>query len=338
MDEVRSLSQSIHSHKVLSAEWKEQCRALRRLAEIAMSDSVRSQGDGSESGTLWDGVSGRGGNGQSASQSVSQSVVRLLLESGKLNLVLRLLTNFKALGRSESFGVSLEIECNRKKTRMPTLIQLCSVYEQSLGILLFCCIRRVESLQILDAEHLVQWIGSMLSRNSKQRVRFKLQSERMDSFCTHSFGEDKRAEVMVLHFLFILSSHFAESQLEERLMGHIERYHVIPHSIAFVMDHHHVLALDLLQKYSLFLSHCFAAESFSAEPDLFIAVLDDDDDGNVDTDDDGQKRESQRRETAALLSAFYTKYAVPFLAQKALRTKQLRAYSKQFLRWKKMLK
>lgn len=352
LDAVRNLSRSIHSHKVLSTEWKEQCHALRRLAEIAMSkvsghrdgDAVSASGSGSGGGvgvgvdgaTLWDEeamAASKGSESGSGPKSASQSVVRLLLEEGKLNLLLRSLSNFKAMDRGEDFSVSLEMECNRKKMRMSTLIQLCSIYERSLVILLFFCIRRIESLQILDGEHFVEWIGSMLSR---KRVRFKVKSERMDSFSVHSFGEDKRPEVMVLHFLFILSTHFTESQLEEKLMGHIERYHLIHKSIVFVMEHHHVLSLDVLRKYSRFLAHCFAAESFSAEPDLFIAAGD-----GVDGDGDGddeEKEESQKMFTMKLLTEFYSKYTEQFVAQKTIKRKDVRAYSKQYQRFKKALK
>ena len=361
-DEVRKLSRSIHSHKILSTEWKEQCHALRRLAEIAM-DEMSESGD-AESGsgcsatvgvgvgvhgaTLWDEEAmsmavGSGSGSGSGSVSVSgsgaksggQSVVRLLLEEGKLNLLLRSLSGFKAMDRGEAFSVSLERECNRKKMRMSTLIQLCSIYERSLGILLFFCIRRIESLQILDGEHFVEWIGTMLSR---KRVHFKVKSERMDSFFVRSFGEDKRPEVMVLHFLFILSTHFTESQLEEKLMGHIERYHLIHKSIVFVMEHHHVLALDVLRKYTRFLAHCFAAESFSAEPDLFIAAGDDLDGDGHGHGDDEQKEESQSIFTMTLLTEFYTKYAEQFVAQKAIKRKDIRAYSKQYQRFKKLIK
>ena len=335
-DEVRKLSASIHSHKVLGSEWKEQCHALRRLTEIAFDElTVSGKGrpsDGEEADdedqeeTLWDAMESENVYDDVIGKKQRQSVVRLLLEEGKLNLVLRLLTNFKALDETEDFKVSLEIECNRKKMRMSTLIQLCSIYEQSLGILLFFCIRRIESMQILDAQHLVEWIGRTLSR---KRVHFKVKSERMDSFFVRSFGEDKRSEIVALYFLFILSTHFTKIQLEERLMGHIERYHLIHKSIVFVMEHHHILSLDVLQKYTLFLSHCFAAESFSAEPDLFFVA---------DDTDDPQKQNTQRMQTMSLLTEFYTKYTEHFVAKKAIKRKQIRAYSKQYHRFKKLLK
>eukprot|EP01083_Nonionella_stella_P105432 303253_1 len=151
-NEVLHLSQSIHSHKPLDNDWKPLCANLKRLTELVF-EETNDKSSNVKDATLWDDVD-KYRNG-----SLNQSVVRLILEEGKLNLLLRLLTNFKAMEFNDGFRVSMESECNRNKIRMSSLMQQCTIYEQSLGILLFFCVRRIESLQILDVEHLIEYVG-----------------------------------------------------------------------------------------------------------------------------------------------------------------------------------
>merc|ERR1712212_636444 len=262
-------------------------------------------------GTLWD-------------EEQTQSVVRILLEEGKLNLLLRLLSNFKSMQQRDDFKVAMEIQCNRRKMRMSSLQQLCSIYEHSLGILLFFCISRIESLQILDSEHLVQHIESVLSlREHPFRIRKEKDkdSDRMHAFDDQLFSDDKGQECLALYYLYLLSTYFSKLQHEEKLMGFVEKYGIIQKSVVYVMRHHTVLSLDCLQKYCLFLSHCFETESFSAEPDLYLV-------------DDGSKKETLRA-----LCQFYELYALRFVKQdKVLSTKQVRAFMKQHLRFKRQIK
>ena len=103
-NEVRRLSQSIHSLKPLDKDWKKMSLNLKRLAEIAFDEAAKSSisqsnysantddplintKDNTIESTLWD----------DADFAISESVVRLILEEGKLNLLLRLLTNFKSV-------------------------------------------------------------------------------------------------------------------------------------------------------------------------------------------------------------------------------------------------
>jgi len=324
-NEVRKISQSIHSHKPLDADWKKMCYDLRRLSEIAFEDEHpdteqeqneehKVKGKDSEQ-TLWD-------------EEQTQSVVRILLEEGKLNLLLRLLSNFKGMQQREDFKVAMEIQCNRRKMRMSSLQQLCSIYEHSLGVLLFFCISRIESLQILDSEHLVEHIESMLTRR-EQSTLFRSRKggdgqkqggDRMLAFAAQLFSDDKGQECLALYYLYLLSTYFCKLQHEEKLMGHVEKYGIVPKSVAYVMRHHAVLSLDVLQKYCLFLSHCFETESFSAEPDAFLV------------DDSGKK------ETLRALCQFYELYALRFVKEdKVLTNKQMRAYMKQHLRFKRQI-
>jgi len=314
-NEVRKISQSIHSHKPLDADWKKMCYDLRRLSEIAFEDVNQKQtlnengkGKASEQ-TLWD-------------EEQTQSVVRILLEEGKLNLLLRLLSNFKSMQRREDFKVSMEVQCNRRKMRMSALLELCAIYEHSLGILLFFCISRIESLQILDSEHLVEHIQSMLSRREQPQIFDKRKgADRMLAFSAQLFSDDKGQESLALYYLYLLSTYFCKLQHEEKLMGFVEKYGIVQRSVAFVMRHHSVLSLDVLQKYCLFLSHCFETESFSAEPDAFLV-------------DDGAKQQTLRA-----LCQFYELYAIRFVKKdKALSNKQMRAFMKQHLRFKRQIK
>lgn len=307
-NEVRRLSQSIHSHKPLDADWKEVCSHLKRLTEIAFVETADKMKNDNDT-TLWE--------NDESDQSINESVVRLLLEEGKLNLILRLLTNFKNVEFQDEFRVLMESECNSKKIRMSVLIQLCTIYEQSLGILLFFCIQKTESLQILDSEHLVEYISNIMA---KKNTAFRPNDERMSGFFVHLFSNDKRQEIVVIYYLHILSTYFDKMNFEEKLMEFIEKYQIISKSIHYIMRCHRLLSLDCLQKYVLFLSNCFGTESFSAEPELYIKASD----------------EVTNKQTITLLCEFYKEYLDRFVKKdKSLKMKQVRGYMKQFQKLKR---
>ena len=131
----------------------------------------------------------------------------------------------------------------------------------------YFCLKRIESLQILDCEHLIEYISNMLSKKINVfRVKecVKDNKERMNTFYDHLFSNDKRQEILIIYYLYILSSFFNKLQYEEKLMNLIEKYQIIQKSINYIWKYHQILSLDLLQRYSLFLSNCFQTESFSA--------------------------------------------------------------------------
>ena len=318
----RKLAQSIHSHKPLDKDWKDMSVNLKRLAEIVFDESTVCDNNGNNNNnhnkiesTLWDNVNDK----DKSNASINLSVVRLLLEEGKLNLLLRLLTNFKSIESRDDFKVAMESECNRNKIRMGSLMQLCTIYEQSLGILLFFCIQRIESLQILDCEHLVGYIANILN---KKNTVFRNSEERMNSFYIHLFSNDKRQEILVIYYLYILSTYFHKLGYEEKLMALIEKYQIISKSVAYIMKYHKILSFDVIQKYILFLSNCFQTETFSAEPEIFIF----------------DEQDKNDKSTIKFLCELYDEYVNKFMKQdKVLSMKQCRGYMKQYQKLKKML-
>ena len=330
--EVRKLCQSIHSLKPLDKDWKEMSLNLKRLTEIAFNEKaalfMNNEDDENmmqSTTTLWDNNDDY--NDSNNNLSLNECVVRLLLEEGKLNLLLRLLTNFKYIEFKDNFKVSMEIECNKNKIRMSSLLQLCLIYEQSLGILLFFCIERIESLQILDSEHLISYISDVL--NKKNNV-FRMQKDRMTKFYKHLFSNDKRQEILIIYYLYILSKYFNKISFEEKLMSLIEKYQIIQKSINYISKYHQILSLDVIQKYTLFLNNCFQTESFSAEPHKFILNEDNDEENNDEENNDNSS-------TPKLLCQFYQEYVERFLKKDKIFTmKQVRGFMKQYMKLKKM--
>jgi len=62
-------------------------------------------------GTLWD-------------QETQQNAIRVLLEEGKLNLVLRLLRNYKEAQPTEKFAVDLEVASTEHKLKLHEVVEL----------------------------------------------------------------------------------------------------------------------------------------------------------------------------------------------------------------------
>lgn len=137
-------------------------------------------------GTLWD-------------QERDELAIRILLEEGKLNLVLRILHKFKIQQRDESsWEDKIKAVCVKYKSEVVTVTERCRAFEQSIGILLKFTLNHSEALQILDFPEFVQHAEEVLTE--------ALKSDRK------SIGSDgeKTQETLIIHYLSQISQKLEE--------------------------------------------------------------------------------------------------------------------------------
>ncbi|ETO28325.1 hypothetical protein RFI_08807 [Reticulomyxa filosa] len=197
-----------------------------------------------EDGTLWDEIDNEPG-------------VRILLEEGKLNLLLRLLSAYKSHQNSKLFFQQIEAFANNQHEQIQLLLDICDKYEKCVGMLLFLCTGHAEVLQILDIDHFVQHIKNVLDKGLKKD---KVISKKMDASSQSSkerdrdfFSSDKTQEILVFYYMFRLTQ-FAEQIDEEKIIQRIAQ-------------------LEILHPQMPFIAHCCTLSKYLKQHGLFLHIL-----------------------------------------------------------------
>lgn len=143
---------NIQQHPILSNEWLALVDSLKQLARLVqlegrmpantkVSEAVGRNPD--SDGTLWD-------------QEAHENAVRILVEEAKVNLCLRMMTEYKiwqvnAAAKAQAFQEAMQ----RSGQNEAQLEQKCRMFEESLGVLLEKAFQHVETLQLLDIPMLI---------------------------------------------------------------------------------------------------------------------------------------------------------------------------------------
>lgn len=126
-------------------EWFIIADTLQHIASVAM---MEESGPEKKDGTLWD---------------RDELVIRFLLEEGKLNMLTRLLVDFKNGTRgSDAASPSMSLLMSRFAGDSTAATIRIRSFEASLGLLLKCAFGSIESLQICDVQALLQHSAQVL--------------------------------------------------------------------------------------------------------------------------------------------------------------------------------
>jgi len=157
----RKCVRNIQSYPILSTEWivlVDQLKQLTRLVQLegrmpANTRVSETLGRNTDSdGTLWD-------------QEAHENAVRILVEEAKVNLCLRMMSDYKAW----------QYDAARRATSMreaqalydlneAQLEQKCKIFEESLGLLLMKAFQHVETLQLMDIPMLIEHLAVIFTR------------------------------------------------------------------------------------------------------------------------------------------------------------------------------
>lgn len=195
---------------LFSSRWFSMLTSIQSVTDAAMEEQKKSGADQYTAvdlgapRTLWE---------------RNELIVRYMLEEGKLNVALRLLTDFKTHQRNEKFALALQAakaaEPSFKFEDLGTIKLKAAMYEHSLGLLLHTAFRSIETLQTLDFNELLQHIS--------QTLIFSLSHPEM----AKSPDADHRQEVLCLYYLAMTFTHL-EDLNEDRIMELLQQETPLP--------------------------------------------------------------------------------------------------------------
>lgn len=145
---------------------------------IVADDNPLTQHGKKAQGTLWD-------------QERDEIAIRIVLEEGKLNLLLRLLHQYKIIERgsqwedmirtAQSTLASQVRPPNVEPLSVEALYDRCRIFEQSCGLLLRYALAHVEAVQIIDHSELMEHCAQVLESSTLLSAGAMLQVESLSS-------------------------------------------------------------------------------------------------------------------------------------------------------------
>jgi len=157
----RKCVRNIQQYPILSAEWVSLVDSLKQLTRLvqlesrmpASSNVSEVCGRNQDSvGTLWD-------------QEAHENAIRILVEEAKVNLCLRMMTDYKrwqydTSGKQKTMDEAAQaFEMNEVQ-----LEQRCRMFEECLGVLLMKAFQHKETLQLMDIPMLIEHCALVFSR------------------------------------------------------------------------------------------------------------------------------------------------------------------------------
>ena len=208
--ELREHIRFLSDYELLSSDWLRMAESMHQIANVAfmetslplVEDNPLLQSGKKGQGTLWD-------------QEKDELAVRILLEEGKLNLVLRVLHRYKEASRQPGWAQTLQSTADRFKSEVRTVAERCRVFEQSVGVLLRFVMTHIEALQIIDLPQFVQH-ASQVVQDATDR------DELLDGA-----DADKMQQTLVVHYIAAVSAKFDELD-EERIMELVDENALMP--------------------------------------------------------------------------------------------------------------
>lgn len=208
--ELREHIRFLSDFKLLSKDWLKMAESLHQIANVAFMEThlpakennPLQQSGKKDQGTLWD-------------QEKDELAIRILLEEGKLNLVLRILHAYMVSKRNGE--VEKKISDGQLGLSPEKVQERCQVTEQALGVLLKFSLKHVEALQIVDVVELLQHAGEVLKDGVKEEAK---ESE-------GGSDSDKMQSTLVVHYLCSLAENM-ENLDEDRIVDLMQQNGIVP--------------------------------------------------------------------------------------------------------------
>lgn len=237
----------------LTQEWMQQVNSLTFISNITFiedrhrqeSDTVTLQESAGKSGegTLWD-------------QDHDELAVRIIVELGKTNLLLRMLAECRELSNGEDQG-PVEDFATSSSTPVGTLRMRMTSFENVSGLLLNFALKHVEAVQVTDlrilSQHCASVFRSCLTKNRPY----------------HSSAIKEAQETFAMHYLQSVGRVLDDLD-EDMVMRSWEEHRVVP----YLIRHLHrnwdwYETADLMMGLEA-LAFCFNSDVFSTHPEVFL--------------------------------------------------------------------
>jgi len=248
--ELRTHIRFLGDFAILSSDWLKMAESLQQIASVAFmethlppsEENPLQQAGKKTHGTLWD-------------QPKDEIAVRILLEEGKLNLLLRMLHKYRTTSRGDKWGDMLTA-CAKQFNSDPTAVaERCRTFETSLGILLRFALNHVEAVQILDLAEFFQHAEEVLNlalKSDKSTVEHEKLQETMLVYYLSSIGQ-KLEELDEDKVMEQVKDHKCFSLLVDQLNKHLSWYRV-----------------DTLEAAAKALNGFMTSDSYGAERKAFV--------------------------------------------------------------------
>lgn len=223
----RKCVRNIHQYPVLSVEWIALVDSLKQLTRLVQLEGRmpantkvgEAQGRNKDSeGTLWD-------------QEVHENAIRILVEEAKVNLCLRMMSDFKKWQYNPGEKrQSMQEVMQAYDYSEAQLEQKCNQFEESLGSLLWRAFVHVETLQLMDIPLLIEHCAMVLDHC--QGITDKLPHAKMQ-------------ETVVLYYYSSLMKH-AEQLNNSELLAKAREFGIVRLAVHHVLKHCEEYPMDLV--------------------------------------------------------------------------------------------
>jgi hypothetical protein len=197
--DLRAHVRNLKPHDAFSQGWVSMIESLQYVAGIAvMEERLPKRGEADQ--TLWEG---------------EELAIRYIMEEGKLNMILRILHDYKrSMMAPDAQGTLETIARSHHDGNTDVLLKSAVAFEQHAGSLLRCAITHVESIQSVDMPELCEHIGEVLAH--------LLSNIEAGSASDYSGMQ----EVQVVYYLGCIAQQF-ESLNEDRTMELLRNHGVL---------------------------------------------------------------------------------------------------------------
>lgn len=264
--ELREHIRFLSDFELLSVDWFRLTESLNQIANVAFMEMhlpasqqnpLLQQGK-KDQGTLWD-------------QEKDELAVRILLEEGKLNLLMRMLHNYKITQRSRKLEELKQKATEDFSCDLATVDSRCNVFEESIGVLLKYALKHVEALQILDLPELLTHCREVLEDDARLARYMGENDEKLEDVkdAQQRVQGEKSQSKLVLQYLYCVSVHL-EALDEDRMMDLIDERKLIPLVVEHIHSQYHSIRVDTLRNICLFLANVMSSDAFLTEPERFV--------------------------------------------------------------------
>ena len=249
--DLRKHVRRIDAVQIFTPEWVTMIDALAHVSNIAMMEHQLPRG--ADDSTLWEG---------------DEMTVRFMLEEGKLNLCVRVMHGyFQACATvrapSNARGYQSWLTSTASACGLADgseLLKKMQHFEQMLGELLRCALQHIESVQTCDLHELFEHCeGVLVAAQSAPPAE-------------QSFAQAQN--LMVLHYLRSVLSRLEQLD-EDKVMGLVEKFALVPHVIRHLHVFHTALAeLPVHDRLAgpTFLAYAFDSEAYQDAPERHLTT------------------------------------------------------------------
>eukprot|EP00760_Papus_ankaliazontas_P028257 PhM_4_TR3601/c0_g3_i1/m.87486 len=229
----------------LTPDWLETADTLQHLASVAAMEEKDARKN--NQGSVWE---------------REELCIRLIVEEGKINMLMRSLAAYKQMmltTPAADLQALLQSQAANYGDEARVRIRM---FEQGVGVLLRCAMTAVEALQTLDLVALLEHIAVVLQHTSTA------------ASYTPNIGDLQNQEVLVFHYLSLIFQKI-DSLNEERVAGKVMELGIVVKALEAYQRMAPVLDKETTYAVVYFMSHLMETETFKTHVAEFLPSKED---------------------------------------------------------------